>query len=69
MKKVMKTLGAIFVLAFLIAIIVGVFVLSVTLANHVFLLAFAMFGSKVIAWFSALGTVVLVLNLASLSID
>lgn len=67
MKQFFKSVGIAILLVLLVALIVAVVVFGILTANIVYSLAFAVFNSKLLAYLSAIGAAIIVLNLASLS--
>lgn len=67
MKQFFKSVGIAILLVLLVALIVAVVVFGIFTANIVYSLAFAVFNSKLLAYLSAIGAAIIVLNLASLS--
>lgn len=67
MKQFLKAVGAASLIVLLIALIAAVIIFGIFTANIVYALAFAVFNSKLLAYLSAIGAVIIVLNLASLS--
>ncbi|WP_288393676.1 hypothetical protein [uncultured Vagococcus sp.] len=67
MEQFFKSVGIAILLVLLVALIVAVVVFGIFTANIVYSLAFAVFNSKLLAYLSAIGAAIIVLNLASLS--
>lgn len=67
MNQFFKSVGAAILIVLLIVLIVAVVIFGIFTANIVYTLAFAVFNSKLLAYLSAIGAAIIVLNLASLS--
>lgn len=69
MKQFLKGVGAAILIVFAVAVLVGIVVFGIFTANIVYTLSFAVFNSKLLAYLSALGAVIIMANLASLYKD